>query len=93
MRNLQQLCSDFYVERVGDRSVNFTNITYWKGSEESSGKAYDEFFSKIKEGVVSSFYQRCAQCDSANSKPNPIPHPNSKPDRNPNSLDQYPCMS
>lgn len=60
-----RLSSDFYVERAGDRSVNFMNITIPpKISEESKALAYADFFSKVKEGIVFSFFQRCAQYDS-----------------------------
>lgn len=89
-----KICSDFYVERIGDRSVNFMNIslaaTFTSSASTSSStsssssitdsnlqynllvgkldkqieKVYEEFFSRIKEGVVHSFYQRCGQYDS-----------------------------
>lgn len=85
-----KICSDFYVEKVGDRSVNFMSISLSatpsplsspsrKSSNTDSNsqynllvgkldrhieKVYEEFFSKIKEGVVYSFYQRCGQYDS-----------------------------
>jgi hypothetical protein len=82
-----KICSDFYVEKIGDRSVNFMNISLSAAVVSSSPisspssnnasdsnsqynllvgkldrqieKVYEEFFSRIKEGIVYSFYQRC----------------------------------
>jgi hypothetical protein len=60
-----KLCSDFYVERVGDRSVNFSNVTIASlGTDLNVATAYEEFFSKVKEGVIASFFQRSALYDS-----------------------------
>lgn len=60
-----KLCSDFYVERVGDRCVNFSNITITSISTDLNvATAYEDFFSKVKEGVIASFFQRSALYDS-----------------------------
>ena len=60
-----KLSADFYVERAGDKSVNFANITInSKCSEENKATAFADFFSKVKEGILFSFFQRCAQYDS-----------------------------
>lgn len=52
------------MERAGDKTVNFANITIAsKHSDESKATAYVDFFTKVKEGVIVSFFQRCAQYD------------------------------
>ena len=64
-----KLCSDFYVERAGDRSVNFISVATTASSSISdesapASAAYDELFNKVKEGIMASFAQRSGLYDS-----------------------------
>lgn len=59
-----RICSDFYAERSGDRSINFSNVLIAAiGTEDNIATAYEELFIKVKEGVVASFFQRSALYD------------------------------
>ena len=64
-----KLCSDFYVERAGDRSVNLINVATAASNalpddSLSASAAYDELFNKVKEGIMASFAQRSSLYDS-----------------------------
>jgi hypothetical protein len=64
-----KLCSDFYVERAGDRAVNFISVATTASSSISdesapASAAYDELFNKVKEGIMASFAQRSGLYDS-----------------------------
>lgn len=61
-----KLSSDFYADRAGDRTVNLipVSVVVPSHSEDSIAAAYVDFFSKLREGIVYSFFHRSAQYDS-----------------------------
>lgn len=59
-----KLSSDFYIEKSGDRSVMInTGLANTQHNKHGSNNSFDDFLTRIRDGVVSSFQQRCTLYD------------------------------
>lgn len=64
MKVFNRIAADFYMEKAGDRIAHIIHSSHSIKLSQNQTSQYNDFFMKIREGVVFSFQQRLIQYDT-----------------------------